>query len=93
MFNVNEYFDGKVKSLGFKNQQGQVTIGVMAAGEYEFGTTTIEHMTVTTGEMSVLLPNTKSWKTFKKFDTFVVEKDVKFKVRVSDQTSYTCVYS
>ena len=33
MFNVNEYFDGKVKSLGFENKEGAVTIGVMAAGE------------------------------------------------------------
>lgn len=36
MFNVNEYFNGNVKSLGFEDKKGAVTIGVMAAGEYEF---------------------------------------------------------
>ena len=33
MFNVNEYFDGKVKSLGFENKKGAARIGVIAAGE------------------------------------------------------------
>ncbi len=93
MFNVNEYFDGKVKSLAFQNKKGDVTIGVMAIGEYEFGTTTIEHMTVTSGEMKVQLPNSAEWKVFGEYETFVVEKNTKFKVIVEDQTSYKCVYS
>ncbi len=92
MFNVNEYFDGKVKSLGFENKKGVVTIGVMAAGEYEFGTSTIEHMTVTSGKMTVLLPGETVWKTFNEYETFIVEKDTKFKVKVDESTSYKCVY-
>ncbi len=92
MFNVNEYFDGKVKSLGFEDQEGEITIGVMSAGEYEFGTSTVEYMTVTSGSMTVLLPNETEWKTYNEFETFVVEKDVKFKVKVSESTSYKCVY-
>lgn len=92
MFKVNEYFDGNVKSLGFENSKGELTIGVMAAGEYEFGTTTIEYMTVTSGSMLVLLPGETEWKTYKEFETFVVEKDVKFQVKVSEPTSYKCVY-
>ena len=35
MFDVNEYFDGKVKSLAFTSGDDKATIGVMAAGEYE----------------------------------------------------------
>ncbi len=93
MFNVNEYFDGTVKSLGFENKNGAVTIGVMAAGEYEFGTSTVEHMTVTSGEMKVLLAGETQWKTYGEFETFVVDKDSSFKVVVEDQTSYRCVYS
>lgn len=38
MFKVNEYFDGTVKSIAFDMTAGPATIGVMAAGEYEFGT-------------------------------------------------------
>ncbi len=92
MFNVNEYFDGKVKSLGFENNNGAVTIGVMAAGEYEFGTSTVEYMTVTSGSMAVLLPGKTEWKTYGEFKTFIVEKNTKFKVRVVETTSYKCVY-
>ena len=92
MFNVNEYFDGKVKSLGFENNNGAVTIGVMAAGEYEFGTSTVEYMTVTSGKMTVLLPGETKWKTYNEYETFIVEKDTKFKVKVDEATSYKCVY-
>jgi hypothetical protein len=92
MFNVNEYFGGNVKSLGFENKDGKVTIGVMAAGEYEFGTSSVEYMTVTSGKMKVLLPGSTEWKTYGEFETFIVEKDTKFKVMVEDQTSYKCVY-
>lgn len=92
MFNTNEYFDGKVKSIAFETTEGRATIGVMAAGEYEFGTDTIEHMTVTSGEMAVQQPNETEWSTYKAFETFVVQKDVKFKVKVSGDTSYRCLY-
>jgi len=92
MFNVNEYFDGKVKSLGFNNKDGAITIGVMARGEYEFGTSTVEYMTVTSGRMTVMLPGETVWKTYNEFETFVVEKDKKFKVKVDESTSYKCVY-
>jgi purine/pyrimidine-nucleoside phosphorylase len=92
MFKTNEYFDGKVKSIAFETIEGPATIGVMAAGEYEFGTATIEFMTVTSGEMNVKLPGESDWKTYKEFETFKVEKDVKFQVKVSGDTSYRCLY-
>ncbi len=92
MFKTNEYFDGKVKSIAFTTDKGSATIGVMAAGEYEFGTSTVEHMTVTSGEMDVQLPGQTEWNTYKPFETFVVDKDVKFKVRLKGDTSYRCLY-
>ena len=57
MFKTNEYFDGKVKSIAFATSEGPATLGVMAAGEYEFGTSTIEFMTVVSGTMMVQLPD------------------------------------
>ncbi len=69
MFNVNEYFDGKVKSMAFENNEGAVTAGVMAPGEYEFGTSTIEYMTVVSGELVVQLPGETEWKSYKPFET------------------------
>ncbi len=92
MFKVNTYFEGKVSSLGFENKEGAITVGVMASGEYEFGTSTIVYMTVTSGKMAVLLPGKTDWKTFKEFETFIVDKDQKFRVRVEESTSYRCVY-
>jgi len=92
MFKTNEYFDGKVKSIAFETEQGQATIGVMAAGEYEFNTSTVEHMTVTSGEMQIQFPGESNWKTYKPFETFIVDKDSSFKVKVSGDTSYRCLY-
>jgi len=65
VFNTNEYFDGKVKSIGFETPEGKATIGVMAVGEYEFVTSTVEYMTVTSGKLTVLLPGSDEWKDFR----------------------------
>jgi len=92
MFKTNEYFNGKVKSIAFQTADGPATIGVMAQGEYEFGTSTVEYMTVTSGELIVLQPNETEWKTYKKGETFKVEKDVKFKVKANGDSSYLCLY-
>ena len=92
MFKTNEYFDGQVKSIAFNTTEGAATLGVMAAGEYEFGTSTVEHMTVVSGTMLVLLPDEQEWKRFNPFDTFIVQKDKKFKLRISADAAYLCLY-
>ncbi len=92
MFKVNEYFDGKVTSLGFQAGDGKATIGVLAPGEYEFGTSTVEYMTVIYGQMEVLLPGESVWKRFNEFETFIVPKDSKFKMKTSSDTAYRCLY-
>jgi len=92
MFKTNEYFDGKVKSIAFETAAGPATIGVMAAGEYEFGTSTKEIMSVTSGAMDVKLPGSDSWKTIAKDEEFTIEKDQKFGVRISEETAYLCLY-
>ncbi len=92
MIKVNEYFDGKVKSLALENKEGLVTVGVMEHGEYEFGTSTVEYMTVISGGLTVLLPEKSEWKDYGPFETFIVDKDTKFKVKVDGQTAYKCVY-
>ena len=92
MFKVNEYYDGKVKSLAFENTEGTITVGVMAPGEYEFGTSTVEHMTVVSGELTVQLAGENEWKTYGPYETFVVDKDSSFKVKGSQETAYKCIY-
>lgn len=92
MINVNEYFDGKVKSMALENNEGTVTCGVMVPGDYEFGTSTVEYMTVVSGKLTVQLPGETEWKDYNPFETFIVEKDKKFKVKVAETTAYKCVY-
>lgn len=92
MFKTNQYFDGKVVSMSLDSAEGNATVGVMAAGEYEFGTSTIEIMTVISGQLTIQQPNETEWKTYKKFESFVVAKGVKFKVKASEDTPYLCLY-
>lgn len=92
MFKTNEYFDGKVKSIALDSAEGTATVGVMSAGEYEFGTSSMEIMTVISGKLTVMLPDEKEWKVFKKFESFIVAKNTKFKVKASEDTPYLCLY-
>jgi uncharacterized protein YaiE (UPF0345 family) len=92
MFKTNEYFDGNVKSIAFSTADCPGTLGVMAKGEYEFSTSTIEILTVVSGTMMILLPEATEWKEFRPFDTFTVEKDRKFKLRIPSDAAYLCLY-
>lgn len=92
MLKVNEYFGGKVKSIGFAAADGPATVGVMAPGDYEFGTATKEIMSVVSGALAVKLPGSESWREFKAGETFIVEKDKKFQLKVAVDTAYLCLY-
>lgn len=92
MFQVNEYFDGRVKSIAFNSDEGPATIGVMAPGEYEFGTSTVEIMQVISGAMTVQLPGKQEWQAYHAGDSFRVESGVKFQLKILSDTSYLCLY-
>ena len=92
MFKHNEYFDGKVKSIAFASAECPATVGVMAAGEYEFGTETVEIMTVVSGEMDIKFPGSNEWQSFAAGEQFEVEKNIRFGVRIKADTSYLCLY-
>ncbi|WP_045859753.1 pyrimidine/purine nucleoside phosphorylase [Teredinibacter purpureus] len=92
MLDVNEYFDGKVKSIAFKTASLPATVGVMAAGEYTFGTDCREIMTVVSGELIVKLPGRDHWQTFISGQTFEVEANTNFDLKVSVDTAYLCQY-
>ena len=92
MINVNEYFNGGVKSLGYETSEGKSTVGVMDAGEYEFGTSAQETMIIIEGKLEVLLPDASSWETFADGQVFDVPANMSFKVRSLVQTSYLCKY-
>jgi purine/pyrimidine-nucleoside phosphorylase len=92
LLTVNEYFGGNVKSISFVSENGPATIGVMAKGEYEFGTSTKEIMTVVSGAMKVKLPGETAWKEFSAHDSFSVEANQKFFLTLDADCSYLCLY-
>jgi uncharacterized protein YaiE (UPF0345 family) len=92
MFKVNEYFNGSVKSIAFKTGNLPATVGVMAKGDYEFSTSTVEEMTLISGKWSILLPGSDKWINPGKGGTFTVPKDSKFKLKIAEDSAYLCVY-
>ncbi|WP_437613026.1 pyrimidine/purine nucleoside phosphorylase [Erwinia sp. V71] len=93
MVNVNEYFDGKVKSLGFTSAStGRASVGVMVEGEYTFGTAQAEEMTVVSGSLTVLLPGETKWVRYEAGQIFNVPEHSEFHLQVAEPTSYLCRY-
>ena len=92
MLKTNEYFDGKVKSIAFQTATLPATVGVMAVGEYEFGTSENEEMTVVSGCLIVKLPGESDWKSYQQGDVFKVAANQTFQLKVEIETAYLCVY-
>jgi purine/pyrimidine-nucleoside phosphorylase len=92
MINVNEYFGGAVKSLGFEDASGKATVGVMDPGSYEFGTSTPETMKVVSGTMSVRLPGQSEYRDYAEGSTFSVPANAKFQLKLAAQAAYLCLY-
>lgn len=92
MFKVNQYFDGQVASIAFQTDTLPATIGVMAPGEYEFGTSQHETMQVVSGALTVKLPGSDTWQTFAAGDTFEVPANSRFQLKVAVDTAYLCLY-
>ena len=93
VLDVNEYFDGNVKSIGFQTETLRATVGVMVPGEYEFGTSQNETMTVVSGALTVKLPGSDEWLRFDAGSSFEVDADQKFELRVAVDTAYLCTYA
>ena len=91
MINVNEYFDDKIKSLGFELHGTQYTAGVMLPGDYSIDTQKEEHITLTVGEFEIRPPDS-DWKTAQIGDTIVIPATSTFDVKVSEPVSYICMY-
>lgn len=92
MLQNNEYFDGNVKSIGFQTASLPATIGVMAIGEYTFGTGEKETMTVVNGALKVKLPGSSEWQLFNAGESFTIAANQSFDVEVTVETAYLCLY-
>jgi hypothetical protein len=92
MLSSNEYFDGKVKSIGFQTETLPATVGVMAPGEYQFDTNQKETMTVVSGVLTVKLPNSNEWTSYHQNDSFIIDANCTFNLKVDVDTAYLCTY-
>lgn len=92
MFKTNEYFDGKVKSIAFQTETLPATVGVMAPGDYIFNTGDKEKMVVVSGSLTIKLAGDSSETTYNAGESFDVEANSSFDVKVSVETAYLCIY-
>ena len=86
------YFDGGVQSIGFEHDGERRSVGVMAPGDYHFGTEAPERMSVVHGELVVLLPGLEGWESFGAGTSFDVPGASGFDLRVAVPTAYLCEY-
>lgn len=90
---VNRYFDDRVLSIGFENQAGTQSAGVMQPGEFVFGTRQDETMTVVSGALNIKRASDADFITFEAGQSFEVPKDQEFQVLVKEPTAYLCHYA
>ncbi len=91
MLTHNTYFDGKVQSVGFERNGRKATVGVIAPGEFHFGTGAPERMTVTSGELQAKLPGGQ-WVVYPAGTAFEVPGKSGFDVKATAPAAYLCEF-
>ena len=88
----NQYFDGKVQSLGFNGPEGPATVGVMEPGKYAFKTQGEERISIFVGTLKIKLPGSNDWQAVEAGDSFTVPGNSSYEVDVATDTAYICFY-
>ena len=91
MLNHNTYFEGKVQSVGFERNGRKATVGVIAPGEFHFGTDAAERMTVTSGELHAKLTG-GTWVVYPAGTAFEVPAKSGFDVKAIAPAAYLCEF-
>jgi len=90
---ANVYFEGKVTSRIVYLEDGQkVTLGIILPGQYTFPVGDKEIVTVTAGEVSVLLPGTSAWETVATGEAFTVIANSEYQIKTEGISEYLCKY-
>jgi uncharacterized protein YaiE (UPF0345 family) len=87
----SSYFNGGVQSLGIERHGRRQTVGVIAPGEYHFGTDGAERMTVVCGELFAKMPGGE-WKTYPAGTSFEIPGKSGFDVRADVASAYWCEF-
>ncbi len=89
---ANIYYDGKVTSRTVEFEDGSIkSLGIMLPGKYTFGTKEAEIMEMLSGELEIKLPN-EDWKTLSTPETFEVDANSSFDLKIKTVTDYCCSY-
>ena len=91
MIQSNEYFEGRVRSLGQTTGGQRFTVGVIEPGTYTFDTRTEEVMQVVFGRFTATLPD-GGRRTYERGESFTVAAGVEFTVEVTEPMAYLCLY-
>lgn len=92
MLKHNSYFDGAVQSVGFERNGQRATVGVIAPGEYHFGTGAAERMTVTSGLLRAKLAGGE-WQNYPAGTSFEIAANSGFDVQaVGGPAAYLCEF-
>jgi len=92
MLKHNNYFEGKVQSVGFERHGRQHTVGVVDAGEFHFDTNGAERMTVVSGELLVRPRGATDWRAYPAGTAFEVPAQSGFDVRAEHPVAYWCEF-
>ena len=92
MLKHNSYFEGQVQSIGFERLGRRMTAGVIAPGEYHFGTDAPERMTVISGELFARLAAGTEWRSYPAGTAFEVAGKSGFDVRAAQPSAYLCEF-
>jgi purine/pyrimidine-nucleoside phosphorylase len=90
MLKHNTYFEGNVQSLGFERLGRRMTVGVIAPGEFHFGTDAPERITVVSGEVEAKVYD--GWRAYPAGTTFEVAGKDGFDVRARHPAAYICEF-
>ncbi len=90
MLKHNAYFDGNVQSIGFERHGRRMTAGVIAPGEYHFGTQAPERMTIVSGEVEARVGD--EWRMYPAGTAFEVAGQSGFDVRAREPAAYLCEF-
>ena len=89
---IAEYFDGNVKSLANVRHGAKFSVGIIAPGEYRFGTEAAERMNVTCGEILVKQDGAEAFTCYPQGTCWEVAPKSGFTVKVALPAAYYCQY-
>lgn len=88
----NSYFEGGVQSLASERNGRNFSVGIIAEGQYHFGTDAAERMTIISGLLTVKLDGASEWIAFPAGTNFEVSAKSGFDVKATGDSAYQCEY-